>query len=84
MLSDCTQVAILNLKWLFMHFSAGESALHIAGKLGNANLVTMLIHQGADLSLQDNNSNTMLHIVAMEYAENPNNAKKYIQVPVTL
>ncbi len=61
---------------------AGESVLHIAGRLGDAQMVKMLIHHGADLALQNNSCNTMLHLLPVEYVNNPHNQHKYIQVRI--
>ena len=39
----------------------GETVLHIASRLGNIVLVTYLLEEGADLSIDDENDSTPLH-----------------------
>ncbi len=58
----------------------GESALHISGQLGDANMVELLIQNGADLSLQDQNGHTMLHLLATQCGWDTDNSARFIQV----
>ena len=61
-------------------FRNGESVLHIAGERGDTTMVELLIGQGADLSLKNNDGNTVLHLLAMQCDTDPDNTIKYLQV----
>ncbi len=54
--------------------------MHISGQLGDANMVELLIQNGADLSLQDQNGNTMLHLLATQCGWDTENSTRFIQV----
>ena len=54
--------------------------LHIAGERGDTTMVELLIGQGADLSLQNNDNNTVLHLLAIQCDTDPDNTIKYLQV----
>ena len=54
--------------------------LHIAGERGDATMVELLIGQGADLSLKNNDGNTVLHLLAIQCDTDPDNTIKYLQV----
>ena len=65
-------------------FRNGESALHIAGQLGDSSMVQMLIQKGADLSLQDHDGNTVLHLLAVHSAWDTDNSSRFTQVKALL
>ena len=54
--------------------------LHIAGERGDTTMVELLIGQGADLSLKNNDGNTVLHLLAIQCDTDPDNTIKYLQV----
>ena len=54
--------------------------LHISGERGDTTMVELLIGQGADLSLQNNDNNTVLHLLAIQCDADPDNTIKYLQV----
>ena len=43
-------------------------------------MVELLIGQGADLSLKNNDGNTVLHLLAIQCDTDPDNTIKYLQV----
>ena len=43
-------------------------------------MVELLIGQGADLSLKNNDGNTVLHLLAIQCDTDPDNSIKYLQV----
>ena len=61
----------------------GECVLHIAGERGDTTMVELLIGQAADLSLKNNDGNTVLHLLAIQCDIDPDNTIKYLQVNCT-
>ena len=54
--------------------------LHTACERGDATMMELLISQGADLSLKNNDGNTVLHLLAVQCNVDPDNTIKYLQV----
>ena len=51
----------------------GESLLHICAEQGDAQMVEILVKQGADLALKDTDGNSVLHALALKTITDPNN-----------
>jgi len=58
----------------------GQSALHICAARGDWQRVELLAIAGADLSLQDTNGNTPLHVVVEESIKEPSMIEAFLQV----
>ena len=57
-----------------------ETVLHLAAEEGLTLCVKRLIELGADLSIQDENGDTVLHRLAKATVENPRHLKRHLEV----
>ena len=58
----------------------GETVLHVAATMGEVDQVKLLIDTGADLLIEDNAGNTVLHALVMETVRDQSNYRTYLNV----
>lgn len=57
----------------------GDSCLHICSRLGDFSAVATLIDCGADLSMKNEDGNTVIHVLVEESSIDPSRAQIYLQ-----